>query len=117
MGVSEAATYPLELDLDRQRELRIRWADGAQTAVSLLDLRLNCPCATCRAEREARAQNPLRVLGAAPNAEQAGSVQDAEVLGTYALRITWNDGHNTGLYDFRLLRSLSRPVADGGLAG
>jgi len=31
---------------------------------------------------------------------------DLEPVGNYALRFTWGDGHNTGIYSFDLLRSL-----------
>ncbi len=32
----------------------------------------------------------------------------AELVGQYGLRITWADGHDTGIYDYELLRSLGR---------
>lgn len=103
--------YPLELDLDRRSALRIRWSDGAETHVSLLTLRQNCPCATCRAGREERARSPLRVLASVPNEADATRVQSAELAGSYALRIAWVDGHDTGIFDFALLRALSESVA------
>jgi DUF971 family protein len=31
---------------------------------------------------------------------------DAEVVGRYAIRIQWNDGHNTGIYSYQHLREL-----------
>ena len=30
----------------------------------------------------------------------------ADYVGNYALRITWSDGHDTGIYAFRFLREL-----------
>ena len=36
------------------------------------------------------------------------TVRRAELVGNYALQIVWEDGHNTGLYDFGLLRRLSQ---------
>ena len=32
---------------------------------------------------------------------------DAKLVGNYAIQFTWSDGHNTGIFDFRFLRSLS----------
>jgi ATP-binding protein involved in chromosome partitioning len=30
--------------------------------------------------------------------------QSCEYVGNYAIRIHWSDGHDTGLYNFKLLR-------------
>src|SRR5262245_32091435 len=86
--------YPLELDLQRESHLRIRWSDGREGNIPLPKLRRACPCATCRAMREEEARNPLRVLGSAPDVVQAARVASAELVGNYALRITWRDGHD-----------------------
>lgn len=32
----------------------------------------------------------------------------AELVGSYALRIVWADGHNAGIYDFAYLRELAQ---------
>ncbi len=97
--------HPVSIDLERSAGLRIEWSDGLSEQISLGALRKSCPCATCRAEREARSANPLHVM-----ARPAGgglSVAAAELVGSYALRLTWSDGHNTGIYEFALLRRLS----------
>jgi DUF971 family protein len=33
----------------------------------------------------------------------------AELVGNYAIRFRWSDGHDTGIFDFRFLRSLDPP--------
>jgi DUF971 family protein len=38
--------------------------------------------------------------------DQATQVADARLVGNYALQITWGDGHDTGIYDFRYWRSI-----------
>jgi DUF971 family protein len=68
-------------------------------------LRRECPCATCRSDREDARKNPLRILKADPTDLR---VTHAELVGTYAIQFTWSDGHNTGIFDFRYLRSLDR---------
>lgn len=103
---SSEATRPCELDLDRTAGLRILWSDGLEAAIALPVLRRNCPCATCRDEREKRAKNPLHVMPAVANPADAVTVDSAQLVGNYALRIRWRDGHDTGIYDFGLLRSL-----------
>lgn len=104
--MSDPRVHPLELDLERSVRLRIRWADGAESRIPLERLRASCPCATCRALREERARNPLLVLPKATSAAALSTVEKAELAGAYALRVTWRDGHDTGIYDFRLLREL-----------
>ena len=32
---------------------------------------------------------------------------DVELVGRYALQPTWKDGHDTGIYTFRVLRGLA----------
>lgn len=106
MSVEDSAVQPVEIDLDRTRELRITWADGQRCVYPLVLLRRECPCATCRQERAEQKSNPLRVVQ--PGAEQQSMViaARAELVGNYGLRITWKDGHDTGIHDYALLRSL-----------
>jgi len=32
---------------------------------------------------------------------------DIQLVGRYAVRLVWNDGHRTGIYTFQFLRELS----------
>jgi DUF971 family protein len=41
---------------------------------------------------------------------------DAELVGNYAIRIRFSDGHSTGIYSWRYLRSID-PAAQDGTAG
>lgn len=97
---------PLELNLDRTNGLRIRWSDGSESTLPLRALRQHCPCATCRDQREQQARNPLRVLNRPPAELEMVTPTHAELVGRYALKIEWGDGHATGLYDFAMLRQL-----------
>lgn len=100
------ATEPVDIELDRANELRIRWADGHLSVLPLPLLRRSCPCATCRSDREQQARGSLPgAQSPAPQAEMAVA-EAAELVGQYALRIIWKDGHGTGIYDYELLRSL-----------
>ena len=112
--MSGDAARPLELDLDRRRHLRVRWADGVEHVIPLVEIRRACPCATCKADREERERNPLRVI--APVADELAMVTagGATLAGHYAIRIAWNDGHDTGIYDFALLRRLGEGLAKDG---
>lgn len=102
---------PVEIGLS-DTELAIRWKDGHQSRFSLVELRRNCPCATCRALREepgvqapappAPGELPL-LTGAAATATARAS--GWEPVGRYGIRINWADGHSHGIYTFEALRS------------
>lgn len=96
---------PLEIDLRRNEGLRIRWSDGSETNWPLPELRKMCPCASCRHEREAASENPLRIIPSRNDESAMVMVENAELVGHYALRIAWKDGHDTGIYDYNLLRT------------
>lgn len=106
----QAEPTPLDLQLDRHGGLAITWSDGLKATIPLGKLRAACPCAACRHERHEREQTSggLPVLGASGSVASMSQVENAELVGHYALRIYWGDGHSTGIYDFRLLRELSR---------
>jgi DUF971 family protein len=90
---------------DAERTLDIEWGDGHVSRYPLNAVRGQCPCAACRTAREEARTNPFRVLG--PN-ERAPSdeIRGVEPVGRYGMRITWADGHATGIYTFEYLRGL-----------
>jgi DUF971 family protein len=101
----QAAT-PVQLDLELGRQvLRVRWSDGKEAAYPAAFLRSRCPCAACRTERDKQSRSLLPVLSAA----QSNPVRavGGHTIGNYALQIEWSDGHDTGIYDFRLLRRMA----------
>jgi DUF971 family protein len=106
MNACEAETQPRELDLDRTSRLRITWMDGHESVYPLALLRRSCPCAGCRGDREDQKRNPLHVMQPAANAAEMAIAEKAELVGHYALRIKWKDGHDSGIYDYGLLRRL-----------
>ncbi len=86
-----------------EQRLLIDWKDGAHSEFSMAELRKACPCATCRTEREKQHDNPLYILKSDPTDVV---VTTARLVGNYAIQFDWSDGHNTGIFDFRMLRSL-----------
>jgi DUF971 family protein len=111
--LSDDAVRPVNLHLDRREGLRVDWADGTISRFSLDYLRKCCPCATCRTEREeaARVKPSGRSLTILPaNVEKAAQFASAKLVGNYAIQITWQDGHSTGIYDFRYLRAVAPPT-------
>ena len=95
---------PVDLQPFGNGELAIRWNDGAESYLSLEATRRACPCAACSGEPDAlgRIDRPPERLDPPRSFQLTG----VEVIGGYALRPTWADGHGTGLYPFALLRRL-----------
>lgn len=80
--------------------LRIDWKDGHESLYPVRLIRLSCPCAVCVEELTGR---PL--LDEKDVAEDVHPVSVSPV-GRYAIRISWTDGHDTGIYSFDRLRML-----------
>jgi len=78
--------------------LEVEWADGHRTSYATAELRRLCPCAHCVNELTGE-----RML-------DPGSVPDflthldVRLVGNYALALRFSDGHETGIFPFRMLR-------------
>ena len=99
---------PLRLDLKRDEKLTITWQDGTVSVFPLPLLRKLCPCAACKDQRESdavRAKTSLKVLP--EGFQERPTVVDAQLVGNYALKITWSDQHDTGIYSFRYLKEIA----------
>lgn len=96
---------PEHLELRRQSGLLVRWRGGKESFFPLALLRRMSPSADARAIREALAANPLTVI---PSSNTPGPLEAlaAELVGNYAVRIRFNDGHDTGLFSWRYLREI-----------
>ena len=106
MGMSDSterrgpAIEPLEIRQEGDSELRIGWADGMTCTYTAAGLRRACPCAQC--VNEWTGQRMIK-----PETITDGlTINDISIVGRYALNFKWSDGHDTGIYSFRLLREL-----------
>lgn len=104
MSDTPASTRIQSADLnDATQTLEVQWADGHPSGYPLKYLRSECPCASCRSERQQAKDNPFHVLkGGLPSAE----LRNVEPVGLYGMRLTWADGHATGIYTFEYLRQI-----------
>jgi DUF971 family protein len=91
---------PVDVEVDREHGLTLVWADGHTSRYNLADLRAGCPCAECRNARLAGGPSWRAPPGAADQLRVAG----AEFTGSYGLQLRWNDGHETGIFTWELLR-------------
>jgi DUF971 family protein len=101
---SGAPATPIDIELDsRGRRMRFVWADGKRSDYDWEYLRWRCPCATCSGEGEFAGELQSRTSFAADEIEMV----DLEVVGRYAVKPTWANGHDTGMFTFRNLRQLA----------
>jgi len=98
---------PTKLDLKKDKGLTIEWEDGTTSYYSIAYLRRMSPSADMKQLREEMTRNPLTVLPSRPTASVAPlTAVDAEMVGNYAIKITFSDGHSTGIYSWRYLREI-----------
>jgi DUF971 family protein len=97
---------PTALSKEGAERLVIQWNDGHRSIYAWQHLRDHCPCASCREERD-KPPDPFRILSSKELAPRPSLAPTAmSPVGHYAYKITWNDGHDTGIYTLESLRDL-----------
>ncbi len=94
------ASTPVEIGRANQHDVKIRWQDGQESVYPARELRLQCPCAGC--VDEVTGQKRL-IINQIPQDVHPLKI---DLVGRYAISITWSDGHNTGIYAFDRLRNM-----------
>ncbi|RIK23956.1 MAG: hypothetical protein DCC52_12790 [Chloroflexi bacterium] len=91
-----------------QRLIQITWRDDAVRVYDFDTLRRACPCAECRPWlHDLLTQSPHEISAATRQAVgNLASLQDIQPVGSYALHFNWADGHTSGIYDWKYLRTL-----------
>ena len=97
---------PKHIDLKKDTALTIQWSDGRTSIYPIAYLRKLSPSADARELRKEMESNPLTVLPADALSEGPVTATDIELVGNYALGITFSDGHNTGIYTWPYLREI-----------
>ena len=101
--------HPKHLELKKDEGLTIIWSDESVSFYPIEYLRKQSPSADAKALREEMEKNPLTVLpsnavGRSGNVVATG----AELVGNYAIRISFSDGHNGGIYTWEYLWGIRR---------
>jgi len=111
MGADGAT--PEHLDLRKDTGLAVTWSDGRSSFYPIGYLRRMSPSAEMRELRKAMKTNPLTVL---PDGAGSGGVTalGAELVGNYAIKIRFSDGHETGIYSWSYLREIDPRRARAG---
>jgi len=105
-----ASTDPksVKVNLTTGTGMEIEWHDGHRSSFSFPFLRDACPCALCEEERgksgRAPGDPPKLAPGALPMFKPAAKPVSAEGVGKYAIKFSWNDGHELGIYSWAFLR-------------
>ncbi len=86
-------------------QLAIAWNDGAESFFQLEALRRACPCAACGGEPDLLGRVARPAVSYTPTSFRLRSWR---AIGGYALQLSWEDGHDTGLYTFSYLRALAQ---------
>ena len=93
--------WPTDLAFDRKaKALHISFDDGAAFDIPFELLRIESPSA----ENKGHGPNPPPP----PTGKANVNVTRADAVGRYAVRISFDDGHDTGLYSWDLLYDLGR---------
>ena len=107
-----ASTDPksVKVHLTTGAGMDIEWADGHVSHYGFVFLRDACPCAMCEEERGKTGRRPGDPATAAPGAllifKPTAKPLSAEGVGKYAIKFSWNDNHNLGIYSWKFLREV-----------
>lgn len=85
-------------------EVAIVWSDGAESYVACEKLRAASPSAETAGERDIFGN---QYGGNGPKKFPDVRVTGWQIVGNYAVRFEFSDGHNTGLYAYDYLRKLA----------
>ena len=83
----------------------LKLEEGLEISITLDVLRKSCPCANCGGEKDVFGniyKGPIKELN-----DSAFKIQQLSLVGHYAIRIFWEDGHSNGIYTFDLLKNLN----------
>jgi DUF971 family protein len=97
--IANDAAWPTEIRLlEEGRKLRVSFADGAVFALSAEHLRVRSPSAEVQGHSAAE----RKTVGGKRNV----AIIDVRPVGNYAIRLDFDDLHNTGIYTWKRLREL-----------
>jgi DUF971 family protein len=99
---------PEHIAISKTNGIKIDWKDGHRSEYGLTYLRDKCPCATCtgahgtppREPESAQPDNPFQMY------KPKLKMLSVEPVGNYAIRISWSDGHSSGIYSYEHFRAI-----------
>ena len=101
MADTGKSVWPTELVVKRaERELHIAFDNGSRFVLAAEYLRTQSPSA----EVQGHSESERKTVGG----KQTVAITGAEPVGNYAVRLLFDDGHDTGLYSWSYLHELGR---------
>lgn len=95
------SAWPLELTyISADRTLKIAFDDGTAYTIPAELLRIESPSA----EVQGHSPSQKQIVACKANV----GISNLESVGNYAIRISFDDGHNTGIYTWDYLAKLGR---------
>jgi len=99
--MSEGTPWPTDIAVKRaERRIDVSFDDGRRFSLPAELLRVESPSA----EVQGHGADPKQIVAGKRNVGIAG----VEPVGNYAVRISFDDGHDTGLYSWSYLYDLGR---------
>ncbi len=98
---STGAPWPVRLAFKaREKALHVDFDDGSAVSIPFETLRVESPSA----EVQGHAPHQKKIL----TGKQDVQVTGAEPVGRYAVRLIFDDGHDSGIYSWDYLRALGQ---------
>ncbi|MES9955996.1 MAG: DUF971 domain-containing protein [Sedimenticola sp.] len=99
--------HPIPVDIrlhKKSRVLELTFDDGAHFELSCEYLRVHSPSGEVRARRGD--------AGILISGKRDVAIEEIKMVGQYAIKLYFDDGHNSGLYDWRYLYELGSQSAE-----
>lgn len=100
---------PVSISANRSTHIvTITWGDGHTSLYPFGLLRIACPCASCRGGHEYMSSEPDPEFFTHENFpdDAENRMVNLEAVGSYAVSFQWEDGHQSGIYNWHYLRAL-----------
>ena len=91
---------PTLIESHSPTQLKMGWNNGKTFAVPYVELRFYCPCASCIDEHTG--ERTIEKSSINPDIRPTG----VQLVGRYAVQITWSDRHDTGMFHYDRLYEL-----------
>jgi len=102
---------PLQIKVLDKAFLLIKWDEQSESKIGLKYLRDECPCANCKGETILlKTYRPPKPTMLNPKMYR---IQNIQLVGSYAIQVSWQDGHNTGIYSWEYLKKLTEDETTG----
>jgi DUF971 family protein len=98
---------PISITRPRPWLLHIIWPD-MEADILLEHIRADCPCAACQGEEIMGQRISFGMKLFMPGMNELTALQ---AIGNYGVQAFWKDGHSTGIYTWKVLRSIAEKHA------